>query len=110
MAADVTFVGIPPKEGHIRKSDVNHIKEGFGGGWNKKQLIDAVKILEVAKVHQDRPPEKAGQDMLKIACDAVQKCCAKASTLAKASEKAYLIHWTDEVIQRPSVPGHRTKR
>jgi hypothetical protein len=35
---------------------------------------------------------------------------AKASTLAKASEKAYLIHWTDEVIQRPSVPGHRTKR
>jgi len=34
----------------------------------------------------------------------------QASTLAKASEKAYLIHWTDEVIQRPSVPGHRTKR
>ena len=87
MAADVTFVGIPPKEGHIRKSDVNHIKEGFGGGWNKKQLIDAVKILEVAKVHQDRPPEKAGQDMLKTACDAVQKCCGKGFDIGKGLEK-----------------------
>jgi len=81
MAADVTFVGIPPKEGHIRKSDVNHIKEGFGGGWNKKQL------LEVAKVHQDRPPEKAGQDMLKIACDAVQKCCGKGFDIGKGLGK-----------------------
>jgi len=75
------------KEGHIRKSDANHIKEGFGGGWNKKQLIDAVKILEVAKVHRDRPPEKAGQDMLKTACYAVQKCCGKGFDIGKGLEK-----------------------
>jgi hypothetical protein len=75
------------KEGHIKKSDVDHIKEGFKGGWNQKQLVEAVKILEGAKVHHDRPPEKAGQDMLKTACDAVQKCCGKGFDIGKGLEK-----------------------
>ena len=77
------------REGHIEKKDATQIKNGFSGGWNTKQLTEAVKALEGAGVHRDRPPEKAGQDMLKAACDAVQKCCGKGFDIGKGLETGH---------------------
>lgn len=75
------------KEGHIKKDQAAHIREGFGGGWSGKQLVEAVKALEGAGIHRERPPEKAGQDMLKTALDAIQKCCGKGFDIGKGLDK-----------------------
>lgn len=75
------------KEGHIKKDQAAHIKEGFGGGWSGKQLVEAVKALEGAGIHRERPPEKASQDMLKTALDAIQKCCGKGFDIDRGLSK-----------------------